>query len=302
MAHRATVYSVRVHKRNHPTEFLPLGALDEKARYLGDFLKDVLNPKTFSAPDDLDEREAICEHRKFAEGNDSDLQAIFFAGERGVRANIVGKDGQTRLQQMPSDTQMLRCGSLFRLPKTETVGWWACHVNAGRGIKTLVAPILIERFAKEFPELILTIDPVINEKAFATALEEGKLLSATLSKYEKSSDIADGDKWSAKDTGLKFDLSIKPDRGKRLPSLLAFKAFKNDKAALKNVVEFRGFGFDSASFEVELADGIKRSYNTARPEGGHPFSQFIEPALEQDGNPQDASLFTELAGVIAELG
>lgn len=302
MAHRASIYSVRVHKRNHPTEFVPLGALDDDARYLGDFLVDLLDPKTFVCVDELGEREVICEARQLAGEDDADVQAIFFSGERGVRANIMRKDGQLGFEQMPTDTQLLRCGSVFRLPRIETVGWWSCHLNKARSVKSLLAPELVARFQREFPELILKIEPVVNRAAFQAALEEGRLLSATLSKYERPSDIAANDKWSADDTGLKLDLSIKPERGKLLPSSLALKAFKKETAALGSVVEFRGIDFDSASFEVELANGITRSYNTARPDGGHPFSQYIEPELEKDGDPKDTSLFTELGKVISELG
>lgn len=299
MAHRATIYSVRVHKRNHPNEFVAFGALNDEPRYLGDFLHDVLNPKTFACADPLVEREVACESRKLA---GDDLQAIFFAGEWGVRAKIMKKDGQLALDQMPTDTQLLRCGSVFRLPKTETVGWWACHLNKTRGVKTLLGPELVTRFQNEFPDLILKIEPVINKAAFLAALEEGSLLSATLKKYERPSDIAANDKWSADDTGLKLELSIKPEQGKLLPSGLALRAFKKEDAALSSVVEFRGMPFESAIFEVELANGIKRSYDTARPDGGHPFAQFIEPELEKDGDPKDDSLFTELGKVLTELG
>lgn len=302
MAHRATIYSVRVHKRNHPKEFLALGALNDDSRYLGDFFREVLNPESFSCVDELSEREVIGESCKLAGQDNADLQAIFFAGERGVRAKIMNKDGQLALDQMPTDTQLLRCGSVFRLPRTETVGWWSCHLNKGRSVKSLVAPELIARFQRQFPDLILKIEPVVNKAALQAALEEGRLLSATLTKYEKPSDIAANDKWSADDTGLKFDLTIQPDRGKLLASSLALRAFKKEDAALSSVVEFRGLDFESASFEVELANGIVRSYNTARPDGGHPFSQYIEPELENDGDPKDESLFAELGKVITELG
>ena len=302
MGHRATIYSVRVHKRNRPNEFVAFGALNDEARYLGDFFLDVLEPGNFACVDPKGEREVTCETRKLAGEDNADLQAIFFSGERGVRAKIMKQDGQLAWDQMPTDTQMLRCGSVIRLPRVETVGWWSCHMNKTRGVKSLVAPELIVQFRKEFPELILKIEPVVNKAALQAALEEGSLLSATLTKYEKPSDIAANDKWSADDTGLKLDLSIKPERGKLLPSSLALRAFEKEDAALGNVVEFRGLPFDSASFEVELANGIKRSYNTARPDGGHPFSHYIEPELEQDGDPKDASLFTELGKVITELG
>jgi hypothetical protein len=293
---------VRVHKRNHPDEFVALGALDENASYLGDFLLGLLTPSTFSCVDDENEREVICEKSELGGNDDEDLRAIFFSGRRGERANIMEKDGQIGFKQMPTDTHLLRCGSVFRLPKTEETGWWACHLNGTRSVKSLLGPVLVERFQKKFPELMLKIEPVVNKAALQAALEEGNLLSATLSKYERPSDIAANDKWSADDTGLKLELSIKPEKGKWLPSSLALKAFNKDNAAINSIVEFRGLPFQSASFEVELANGIKRSYNTARPDGGHPFSQFIEPALQKDGDPKDASLFTELGKVISELG
>lgn len=302
MRHRAAIYSVRVHKRNHPNEFKALGALDDDARYLGDFLYGLLEPKAFTCVDALGEREVICESRQLAGEDDADLQAIFSAGERGVRARIMDKDGQFRLDQMPTDTQLLRCGSVFRLPRTSDIGWWACHMHKTRGVKTLLAPELINRFQAEFPELMLKIEPVVNLAALKAALEEGKLLSATLTKYERPSDIADNEKWSGEETGLKLDLSIKPAGRRVLPSQLALRAFNKENAALSSVVEFRGLDFDSASFEVELADGITRTYSTARPDSGFPFAQYIEPELESDGDPKDASLFTELGQVITGLG
>jgi hypothetical protein len=303
MGHRATIYNVSVHKRNHPKELLPLGNIDGSGKYLGDFLVDAFNPQTFSAVNEDDTREVRCSTRKLAGESKADLQVILNPGERGVRANIIEPDGQVGFEQTAKHTQLLTCGSLFRLPRKPVVGWWACHINSNRSVKSLVHTRLLALFKETFgDDLMLKITPCVNAAAFKDALDNDRLLSASLSKYEHGPDIAEGGQWVKSDTGLKLRLYIRPQRGKRLLPTLVKKALGGDKAAFGQIVEFGGVSFDSAKFEVELENGIHRSFNIEAPDSGHAFSEDIDPEISADGELKDESLFSELGRVITELG
>ncbi|HEX2096167.1 MAG TPA: hypothetical protein VHF50_02225 [Solirubrobacterales bacterium] len=301
MGHYATVYSICVHKRNRPKERLPLGAISEQRPYLGDFFSEVFDPNTFEVVSSNAERTVGCEYRQFGGANNDDLQVIFTPGERGVDASILDPEGNPDYKQTPDHTQVLRSGSLFRLPREEEFGWWACHVNNGRSFKTLVHNRLTERFKQTLPEdLMLKIAPCVNSAALEEAVKKDRLLSASLSKYERSPDVAEGGEWVRNDTALKLRLHIIPERGKRLDPRLALAAMKSK--SLGNIVEFGGINYDTAQFEVELEGGQHRSFKIEAPDSGHAFSALIEPALDGKRVPVDSSLFDELGKVLAELG
>lgn len=231
MGHRATIYTVRVHKRNHPSETLPLGAIDDNGRYLGDFLvDDIFDPRTFSAESAVSERSVGCESCQLAGENSDEVQVILNPGERGVSAKILKPSGDVGYRQTSKDTQVLRSGSLFRLPREAHVGWWACHVNNGRSFKQLVHNNLAEAFKMTFSDdIILKIEPCVNAAALREAIEKDRLLSASLSKYERSPDIADGGQWVRSDTGLKLQLHISPERGKSLAPTLVKQALQQTR-------------------------------------------------------------------------
>lgn len=301
MSHRATIYSVCVHKRNRPNEKFPLGAIDEQGHYLGDFMLDVFNPANPVLISAGGNRSVAFEARHLAGENNDEVQVILNPGERGVKAKILKPDGDVGYEQTPRDTQSLRSGALFRLPREEMEGWWACHINSGRSFKSLVQNRLMEAFRQTFSEdLMLKITPCVNAEALKAAVEQDRLLSASLSKYERSPDTAEGGEWVHGDTGLKLRLSILPERGKRLAPKLVKKAIAN--GALGNIVEFGGISFDTAQFEVELENGQHRSFRIESPDAGHAFSEDIDPKVDDDGEFQDEVLFKELGRVLTELG
>jgi hypothetical protein len=247
MSHRATIYNVRVHKRNHPSEFVPLGDLDENGRYLGDVLVELLDPNTFEAVSADNDREVRCSKRQLVGHDKDDLRVVLNPGERGIRADIMEPNGQIGFKQTAEHTQLLTCGSLFRLPKTADLGFWACHINHGRSVKSLVAPELERLFRERFDGLLLRIKPSVNAEAFKTALEQDRLLSASLTTYERSPDIADEKQWATSDSGLKLRLDIEPGKGKRLLPSRVLKALELHQ--LGDIVEFGDVSFDAASLK-----------------------------------------------------
>lgn len=303
MGHYATLYSIFVHERNKPKERRPLGLVDEQRPYLGDFFSDVFDPdpKKFALKSENGERTVGCEYRQFAGPENDDLQVLFTPGEKGVDAWLLNPEGKADYKQTRKHTQVLRSGSLFRLPREEEVGWWACHVNYGRSFKTLVHNRLIEAFKQTYSDdLMLKIEPCVNSAALEQAVEQDRLLSASLSKYERSPDTKDGGDWVPNNTGLKLRLHIAPERGKKLDPRQVLAAMKNK--SLGSIVEFGGINFDTAQFEVELEGGQHRTFKIESPDSGHAFSALIEPAVDPAGVPVDESLFTELGRVLTELG
>lgn len=300
MSHRATVYTVRVHKRNHPKESLPLGDIDESGTYLGDFLAEAFDPKSFDAISDDGRRDVRCSTRKLVGPNNDELQVTLNPGERGIRADIMEPTGQVGFKQTAEHTQLLTCGSLFRLPRKADLGLWASHSNHSRSVKWLVAPRLEYLFRERFEDLRLKIRPSVNAAAFEDALEHDRLLKATLIKHERSADISAEKQWVDSDTGLKLRLDIEPEGGKRLVPNRVLKALKAGQ--LGNIVEFAGIKFDSANFKVKLDNGIERTFKVEAPENGHALSEVIEPKVAKDGSLQSDSLFKELGRVLTELG
>lgn len=232
--------------------------------------------------------------------SEPDLKVMLRPGEKGIRADIMDEKGQLQMQQEPRHTQILQCGSLFRLPRNETHGWWIAHVNNGRGVKGLVAEEIIRQFRESYDDLVIKFTPAVNAAALQEALNRDRLLSVRLFKYDESSDIADRGKWEREDSGRKLELAIKPAKG-RLLDPTPLKKFFAGKKTLGQVSEFEGLNFESAKVEVELANGNQRTFNIASPDSGYPMSQDIHPETSPNGDLKDASLFDELRTVIDDL-
>lgn len=301
MAHRASIYTVSVHKSRHPEELVPLGDIDGSGTYLGDFLVDALSPKTFEAARADESQDVRCETRQLAGLSHDEVEVLFRPGERGLRADHLEPDGQIAFKQTAKHTQLFTCGSVFRLPRKSDIGLWACHSINRRGPKSMVAPELERLFRERFEKLRLTFKPSVNAAAFRDALENDRLLEATLIAYERSPDIADEEAWVDKDTGLKLRLDIEPAGGKkRLLADRVLRAFKSRD--LGDIVEFGGVKFDSANFKVKLANGIERTFKVEDPEKGFAISEEIQPEAAADGSLKPKSLYDELGRVLTELG
>lgn len=301
MAHRASIYTVRVHKSRHPEEFVPLGDIDGSGTFLGDFLIDALNPSGFEAARADESQDVRCESRRLAGTNHDEVEVLFKPGESGLRADHLEPGGQVAFKQTAQHTQLFTCGSMFLLPRKSDVGLWACHSINRRGPKSLVAPELERLFRERFDKLRLTFKPSVNAAAFENALENDRLLEATLIAYERSPDIADEEAWVDQDTGLKLRLDIEPSGGKR--RLLAGRVLKAYKSRdLGDIVEFGGVKFDSANFKVKLSNGAERTFKVEDPEKGFAISEEISPDAAGDGSLKPKSLFEELRRVLTELG
>jgi hypothetical protein len=280
---------------------VPLGDIDGSGTFLGDFLVDALDPKTFEAARADESQDVRCELRRLAGANNDEVEVLFRPGERGLRADHLEPDGQIAFKQTAQHTQLFTCASVFRLPRKSDVGLWACHSINRRGPKSMVAPGLEKLFRERFEKLRLTFKPSVNAEAFRDALENDRLLEASLIAYERSPDIADEEAWVDKDTGLKLRLDIEPSGGKkRLLAGRVLEAFKSRD--LGNIVEFGGVKFDSASFKVKLANGTERTFKVEDPEKGFAISEEIEPEAAADGSLKPKSLFDELGRVLTELG
>jgi hypothetical protein len=300
LAHRASIYTVSVHKSRHPEELVPLGDIDGSSTYLGDFLVDALSPKTFEAARPDESQDVRCERRQLAGLNNDEVEVLFRPGESGLRADHLEPDGQVAFKQTAQHTQLFTCGSVFRLPRKSDVGLWACHSINRRGPKSMVAPELEKLFRERFEKLRLTFKPSVNGAAFKDALENDRLLEATLIAYERSPNIEDEEAWVDKNTGLKLRLDIEPTGGKRLLADRVLKAYKS--RYLGDIVEFGGVKFDSANFKVKLANGTERTFKVEDPEKGFAISEEIEPKAASDGSLEPKSLYDELGRVLTELG
>lgn len=295
MSHRAAIYSVRVHKRGKPKEPAPLGDIDEQGKYLGAVL-DATFRDGFAA--DGGEKAVRCSNSKL-EGED--LQLSFHHGERGVVADIMNINDELRLRQESTDTQLVRCGSLFRLPRNKTWGWWAVHINNNRSVKSLVHDEMVARFKATFPDLMLVVTPSVRSGVLTQALDDGRLQAVRLIKYDETSDFKDANQWLRQDTHAKIELRVSTlERSKRLAAQLAQRAVGGDQAAYGKIVEFEGLTFDEAKLEVELESGATRTFTVSGPLGGHPFTADIQPS-EQNGEPTEASVFEELGRVLTEM-
>jgi hypothetical protein len=196
----------------------------------------------------------------------------------------------------------MRCGSIFRLEPNETAGWWAVHVNNGRGAKSLVQKKLLELFRHSYDDLTLKITPVVPGTDLVAAVQNGKIDKVTLVRLERPKDrarVQDTGKWIKAGRDANLELQIK---GKHfLKSTPIAKYLKGDPNVFDEIVEFEGLKFDQAKVQVELGNGDRRTFNIENPEAGHAYSVDLEDVAEVDGEPEEASLFGALQSVLDDM-
>lgn len=298
LAHTAALYTVRVKERYR--DYRPLGDIDGGGRRLLDVLAGYL-PAFESAGVDSSKVVRCLNSRV----ENDELVALMLHGQSGVAADIVSEQGQRRLRQIWTDTQLIQCGCLFRLPPTQTPGWLSLQVNNGRGIKGLLETGLYERFRNDFPDLMLELKPFVRGSALREAIEGNKVSKVRLIRYERPHDraVAETDKWVRTNEFGKIELDISArGRGQMLKSALLRRFLQSHAGsddAFADIVEFGGIEFEQAKVEVEV-NGRTRTFNLETPTSGHPMTVDLDDLdFDDDGEPSEDSV---IAGLRDALG
>jgi hypothetical protein len=302
MGHRAAIYTVSVHPQYHPDKGRLLGDIDEQGTYLADALHSIFNPPGFSVTSADNSRTAACERCVVA---GDEVRATFVHGQSGVAADIVNANGQLRLHQELDDAQMVRCGSLFRLPRPDKLGFWAVHVNNNRSAKGLISSELLPRFRSRFEKLSLLIQPCVSRDALVAAVEQDQLETVRLIRLERPHDRASAatDKWVATNESARLELAIAAaGRGSRLIGDLIKRYLHGDASAFAQIIQFQGLTFDEAKVEVTLANGNQRTFNIEKPEAGAAFTvELTDLDYAATGEPTADSVFAGLRGALDDL-
>lgn len=296
MSHRAAIYNLHVYEKGKPQSLVPLGNIDGEGTYLGDFLKSMFDDTFMAVNEDTEVAVECLEARLDGE----DLRMVFNRGESGLAGDVMDADGQFRMRVNPTDTQLVRCGGLLRLPKDQDHGWWAAHVYSNRSVKGLVETEMQKRFRTKFKDLMLEVTPVVLSAALHQALNNDGLQGVKLVKYDRSADITYGDQWLESGVGAKIEVRYSALGKARLIADQAKKALGGSKVALDKIMGFQGLKFDEAKLEVELDNGRMRTYSLSNPEGGHPLPIELDPDLTK-GEPTDEGIWNELGEAVAEM-
>jgi len=277
MTHRAAVYTIRVRKkydRSESKEPRRLGDIDEQGTYLRDVLARYCEGLEAVSADATNVVRCL-----EAKVDEDDLLITAQHGQTGVAADIVGATGQLRLHQTPEDTQLLRCGCLFRLAPTDDIGWLAVHIAHGRGIKGLLEKGLLEQFRQEteFPQLKLEIVPFVLDSTLKAAVDADQVDKIKLVKLERPQDRAAAatDRWVPTGAVGRLELDISA-RGTRVVSDLIRRYLGGERTVRNSIVEFQGITFDEAKVEVLLDGGARRTFNIEKPDAGHAFTQDLD--------------------------
>jgi hypothetical protein len=303
MSHRAAIYTVRVRRRRDTSgTFCPLGDIDDNGASL---LSAIDSYMLYFESTSADGSKVVrCESSK-AEGDE--LLIIAQSGQKGVASDLMGPAGELRIHRTADDTELLRCGALFRLPPAGETGWLAAHINNQHGIKGLLDKELSARFRQEFPELVLEITPCVLASALREAIEHDRVDKIKLVKLEQPNDRANAatDKWVRQGVAARIELQIKPTgRLQRvLPQLLRRFVVDGDHSAFGQIVEFGDMTFDEAKVEIVAQDGGTRTFNIEKPDSGHPVTEDLKDLrLLADGEPDETCLFAELRQALTTVG
>lgn len=95
MAHRALIYSVRIHRKWKPNDFIEFGDLEDKGVYLGDVLHEIFSNDFLATRDN---KIVVGESAKLV---GVDLQTSFRSGDGGYGADIEDENHNLLLRQLP---------------------------------------------------------------------------------------------------------------------------------------------------------------------------------------------------------
>lgn len=294
MSERAALYTVAVRATRGKDR--PLGDIDGSDTSLGDALAKLLDGFAETSPDGG--RMALA---SVATRDGDDLLAIVQHGARGVAADIVDSSGGVRLRQTPDDVQLVRCGCLFRLPPTATAGSLAVQISNGRGAKGLFEQGLTARFRAAFPGLGLAIDPLADSGALASAVAADRIDKVRLVLREPAGErtVADTGKWVAVDEPARVQLDVSPvSTGARLDRSLLERYLGGDSKAFTEIVGFAGLVFDQAHVGAVMADGTRRLFDLEHPASGRVTKELTGFALDDAGEPTNASLLAALRAAL----
>lgn len=294
MSHRAALYTIEVRPKR-----------DKEPRLLGDFdlagasLLEVLSgylDEAFASANAAGTKEVRIANCQMDDSGE-ELHVAATHGLSGLKAQIVDENGQLQFEQATTDSQLLQCGCLFRLPPTQPRGWLAIHVNNGRGIKSLLENGIQEKFRDDHSGFVLRIRPFVERAVFDKAVEEDRIDKVKLLKLERPSDraMAITNKWIPGGVLGKFELTISVrDRGEHVLPDPIRRFLGANHAAREEIIEFEGIEFDEASVEVETAEGGQRTFNIERLEAGHAFTEDLEGLDFVEGEPTHDSVIGAL--------
>lgn len=296
MSHSGAVYTLQV-KVKRQDEYRLLGDLDGGGQYLGDAFKGYLHELRRT---NLDQTKTVaCSSTRL---DDHDLFAMVQHGERGLVGEIVDDTNVLRHRQVSTDSQNVKCGVLFRLPRASSLGWLCVHVNHGRSCKGLLVDALTERFRGDFSHLMLEVRPCQLAAAFRQAVDDDMVEKVTLSRLERATDRANAAsaKWVPPGVGAKLALEIAAQAGHVTADLLK-GALRNDRAAWDDLLRFGDIEFERAVVQVQLPNGRNKTFNLERPDAGHPLTEKLEDLRMSDGEPTEDSLRAALGKVVTDL-
>lgn len=295
MSHRAVLYTVAVHREREPDKPRLLGNIDGNGTSLLGKLENCL-PKL----DQVDGSKALRYLRLKAEGRE--LMAMFEHGESGVEADLTDGQGRDKGHLQVDDWSNVKCGCLWNLPPSQTMGWLALHVYDGRGTKTLLGNHLKDSFRKAFPGLTLQLDPFVMESALREAADKNLLKGVTYVRRVRPSDsaLAQVNPWVDDGTVGKEELTVTAGlsgKWRHLRTTTLRKALDGDAEARAALLQFKGETWDEVKFTVAQGD-TTRTYNLEKPGVGHPVS--MELSLDS-GQPDDDELYAELRRALSTV-
>jgi hypothetical protein len=299
MSHRAAMYRVSVHPLYKRKELKRFGNLDGNGAKLASILHGYLE-----AGFSIDEGDRSVEAVKSRLTGD-EVEVVFKHGRSGEAADIYDRERKKLLHQSPEDWHDVTTGALFAVPRNETEGWLAVHVQGNRSPKQLVYNDLSLKFRHDHDPLKLVVSPAVSVAVLKAAVEADRITQVKLTAIDRPTDIAGrlSKKWVRSNGRGRTEVTFRGGRGEYLLNNLILQYLNGNRTVQGKILEFSGAQFDNAQVEVELDTGQTRTFNIENPEAGHAFTVELENlTFNGQGEPTSNTLFAELRRAIEEMG
>jgi hypothetical protein len=304
MPERAALYMVRIKQKYSQDGYRLLGNIDES----GTALLSVFDAVARTQPT-AEEPPKRLTCRGVRDSTQNDLVLEFELSDSGVVADIRDASGQHQYRRRFSDHHSVICFAYFRLPPAQRQGWLAVHITDGRGYKTLLERILRTELANRHDDLYLTLEPVVEEQILRSAINDDRIASVRLRRWERPGDRASEatSRWLRSDESGSIEVLVKPSRGRKLlgAPMREFWGASDPKARdtlLDSLVTFENVKFDEIKIEAQLPNGTRRTYNVRSPGGGHPITidlDGLENSDSDDGGYTPESIISSLANLLS---
>jgi hypothetical protein len=256
----AAAYHVRVKERYSRT-YQPLDQINGNVDFLN-FVHDVLEECKAEFDNDT-AAERISKTQQIAVDGRV-ITGRILVGDYGQACDVINaSDASTVFQKKVSHADALPFYFRIEIPAGADEALFLIEKSRKTSPTTAFRRMLNSRFSGKFPELTLTIDPVLPASVFDAFLAKGQVQKITFIKMGLPTDIANLLEGGHQEAYGKTEFVVSAGRNRLLPIKKSLLSGDNPKKAIQDLYELKDLDYDNIKVDVKLGRN-RRSVDLGR--------------------------------------